>query len=39
MITIMLLIFWGKNLKVYNAKVSKYKKNDNNSLYRHFGKF
>ena len=30
------LIFWGKNLKGYIGKVSKYRKNANNFLYRHF---
>ena len=32
----MLLIFWGKNLKVYISKVRKYKKNANDGMYRHF---
>ena len=35
----MLLLFWRKNLKIHIAKVSKYRKNTNNSLYRLFGEF
>ena len=35
----MLSIFCKQNPKVYIAKVSKYKKKTNNSMYRLFGEF
>ena len=38
-LTTMLLIFLKKNLKLNYAKFSKYEKNDNNSVYKPFGKF
>ena len=35
----MVLIFWRKNMKAYIAKVVKYRKNANNSIYRLFKEF